>query len=41
MLYPRLVLLRDLLAEDGSIWPTIDENEAFSLSVALGGDLER
>jgi adenine-specific DNA-methyltransferase len=27
MIYPRLVLLRDLLAEDGSIWVTIDANE--------------
>ena len=28
MMYPRLVLLRDLLAEDGSIWVTLDDNEA-------------
>ena len=28
MMYPRLVLLRELLAEDGSIWVTIDDNEA-------------
>ena len=28
MMYPRLVLLRDLLSEDGSIWVTIDDNEA-------------
>jgi len=27
MMYPRLVLLRDLLAEEGSIWVTIDEHE--------------
>ena len=27
MMYPRLELLRDLLAEDGSIWVTIDDNE--------------
>lgn len=27
MMYPRLVLLRELLAEDGSIWVTIDDNE--------------
>ncbi|MGC8509178.1 MAG: DNA methyltransferase [Thiomonas sp.] len=25
MMYPRLVLLRELLAEDGSIWVTIDD----------------
>ncbi len=33
MMYPRLVLLRDLLAEDGSIWVTIDDNEAHYLKV--------
>lgn len=27
MMYPPLELLRDLLAEDGSIWVTIDDNE--------------
>ena len=27
MIYPRLVLLRELLAEDGSIWVSIDDNE--------------
>jgi adenine-specific DNA-methyltransferase len=27
MMYPRLELLRDLLAEDGSIWVTLDDNE--------------
>ncbi|MBV5346507.1 MAG: site-specific DNA-methyltransferase, partial [Rhodoferax sp.] len=30
-MYPRLVLLRDLLAEDGSIWVTIDDNESHYL----------
>ncbi|MDE1143503.1 MAG: site-specific DNA-methyltransferase [Paraburkholderia tropica] len=35
MMYPRLVLLRDLLAEDGSIWITIDDNEAHYLRVLL------
>ena len=35
MMYPRLVLLRDLLAEDGSIWITIDDNEAHYLKVLL------
>lgn len=33
MMYPRLVLLRDLLAENGSIWITIDDNEAHYLKV--------
>lgn len=33
MMYPRLVLLRELLAEDGSIWITIDDNEAHYLKV--------
>jgi hypothetical protein len=32
MMFPRLQLLRDLLAEDGSIWVTIDDNEAHYLS---------
>jgi adenine-specific DNA-methyltransferase len=27
MIWPRLVLLRELLAEDGSIWVSIDDNE--------------
>lgn len=31
MMYPRLVLLRELLAEDGSLWITIDDNEAHYL----------
>ncbi|MBV5331604.1 site-specific DNA-methyltransferase, partial [bacterium] len=35
MMYPRLVLLRDLLSEDGSIWVTIDDNEAHYLKVML------
>lgn len=33
MMYPRLVLLRDLLSEDGSIWITIDDNESHYLKV--------
>lgn len=33
MMYPRLVLLKQLLREDGSIWMTIDENEAHYLKV--------
>lgn len=35
MMYPRLVLLRDLLTEDGSIWVTLDDNEAHYLKVML------
>lgn len=35
MMYPRLVLLRDLLAEDGSIWVTIDDNEAHYLKALM------
>jgi adenine-specific DNA-methyltransferase len=35
MMYPRLVLLRDLLSDDGSIWVTIDDNEAHYLKVLM------
>jgi adenine-specific DNA-methyltransferase len=28
MMYPRLEILRDLLSEDGSLWVTLDDNEA-------------
>jgi adenine-specific DNA-methyltransferase len=35
MMYPRLVLLRDLLAADGSIWVTIDDNESHYLKVLM------
>lgn len=35
MMYPRLVLLRDLLTEDGSIWVTIDDNEGHYLKVLM------
>lgn len=35
MIYPRLVLLRDLLSEDGSIWVTIDDNEGHYLKVLM------
>lgn len=28
MMHPRLVLLRDMLTEDGSLWVTLDDNEA-------------
>lgn len=33
LIYPRLELLRELLAEDGSIWITIDDHEAHYLKV--------
>ncbi|WP_421568868.1 site-specific DNA-methyltransferase [Stenotrophomonas sp. PD6] len=33
LIYPRLELLRDLLSEDGSIWITLDDNEAHYLRV--------
>lgn len=35
MMVPRLVLLRELLREDGSIWVTIDDNEAHYLKVVM------
>lgn len=35
MMYPRLVLLRDLLSEDGSIWVTLDDNEGHYLKVLM------
>ena len=35
MMYPRLVLLRDLLSENGSIWVTIDDNEGHYLKVLM------
>jgi adenine-specific DNA-methyltransferase len=35
MMYPRLELLRDLLSEDGSIWVTIDDNEAHYIKVVM------
>ncbi len=35
MMYPRLVLLREMLAEDGCIWVTIDDNEAHYLKVLM------
>lgn len=34
-IYPRLELLSELLAEDGSIWVTIDDNEAHYLKVIM------
>ncbi|WP_421206136.1 site-specific DNA-methyltransferase [Aeromonas sp. 601027] len=35
MMYPRLVLLRDLLTDDGSIWVTLDDNEAHYMKVMM------
>ncbi len=35
LIYPRLELLRELLSEDGSIWVTIDDNEAHYLKVIM------
>ena len=35
MMWPRLELLRDLLAEDGSIWVSIDDNEVHYLKVLM------
>lgn len=35
MMWPRLELLRELLAEDGSIWVSIDDREAHYLKVIL------
>ncbi len=35
LMWPRLELLRDLLAEDGSIWVSIDDNEAHYLKVVM------
>ena len=35
MMYPRLMLLNELLAEDGSIWVIIDDEEAHYLKVLM------
>ena len=35
MMYPRLKLLKDLLAEDGSIFISIDDNEHCNLKIAM------
>ena len=35
LMYPRLELLRELLTEDGSIWVSIDDNEAHYLKVIM------
>jgi len=41
MMYPRLELLRELLAEDGSIWVTVDDSEAHYLKVIMDEVLGR
>ena len=41
MMWPRLELLRDLLAEDGSIWMQLDDNEAHYGRVVLDEILGR
>lgn len=38
MMYPRLVLIRELLADDGSLWVTLDDNEAHYFRV-LGDEV--
>lgn len=35
MMYPRLELLRDLLSEEGSLWMTVDDNEAHYAKVLM------
>lgn len=35
MIYPRIELLRRLLSEDGSIWVSIDDNEAHYLKIIM------
>ncbi|NBI41268.1 site-specific DNA-methyltransferase [[Haemophilus] felis] len=35
LMYPRLELLRELLAEDGSIWVTLDDNESHYFKVMM------
>ena len=35
LMYPRLVLLRDLLAADGSMWVTVDDSESHYLKVIM------
>ncbi len=35
LIYPRLELLRELLSEDGSIWISIDDNEAHYLKIIV------
>lgn len=41
LMWPRLVLLRELLAEDGSIWVSIDDREAHYLKVMMDEVFQR
>lgn len=41
LMYPRLELLQQLLSEDGSMWVTIDDNEAHYLKVIMDEVLGR
>ncbi|MGX5733037.1 site-specific DNA-methyltransferase [Bosea thiooxidans] len=41
MMWPRLELLRDLLAEDGTIWVSIDDNEGHYLKIIMDEVLGR
>ena len=41
MMYPRLELLRELLSEDGSLWITLDDNEAHYFKVICDEALGR
>ena len=42
MMWPRLVLLRELMSESGSIWITLDDNEVQNARlVANGGDCSK
>ena len=41
MMWPRLELLRELLSEDGSVWVSIDDNEAHYLKVVMDEVLGR
>lgn len=41
MMWPRLALLRELLSEDGSIWVSIDDNEAHYLKVVMDEIFDR
>ncbi|WP_420797116.1 DNA methyltransferase [Altericroceibacterium spongiae] len=39
MMWPRLTLLRELLAKEGSLWVNIDDDEAHYLKIILGSGL--
>src|SRR6266487_3255864 len=40
-IYPRLEMLRDLLANDGSIWVSIDDNEGHYLKILMDEIFDR